>query len=86
MIAASLMGLVMLCYNLLYRPWLASSLFTKREKRTFPIENYFDKLKKTIHKVGSLVYFLIIDNFIFNIEEMECPHPKFQKLMQKCGI
>jgi hypothetical protein len=29
MIAASLMGIVMLSFNLLYRPWLAEGLFRK---------------------------------------------------------
>jgi hypothetical protein len=33
MIAGSFLGIALLCYNLLYRPWLASDLFIKKEKR-----------------------------------------------------
>lgn len=30
MIGGCLLGIVMLCYNLLYRPWLAANLFSKK--------------------------------------------------------
>lgn len=53
------------CYNLFFRPWLAEDLFKKNNKNIIDFPNNFSELKKTINKVGSIFYFLALDNYIY---------------------
>ena len=65
------MGIMMLCYNLLYRPWLAATLFSRKEKRELNMEKQYAKIQQAIFDMGSIIYFIIIDHFIFPVEEIE---------------
>ena len=65
MLIGILMMVKLFCYNLFFRPWLTEDLFKKNNKNLIDFPNKFYLLKKTINKVGSIFYFLAIDNYIY---------------------
>jgi len=48
MVAACFMGIKLLCYNLVYRPWLAETRSTKERIRNLDINENYHKLKRII--------------------------------------
>lgn len=86
MIAGCLMGIIMLCYNLLYRPWLAEGLFWKGEKREFNTQRQYERVKGTIMKAGSVVYFTVLDSFVLTLDPIERDAKEFGQLVKEKRI
>lgn len=58
------LGVKMFCYYILYQPWNLSMA-------TDPVIKNKTKLRETVEKIGSIYYFIILEEFCFKLRELK---------------
>ena len=86
MVAACFMGIKLLCYNLVYRPWLAETNTTRERIKALDITRNYKRIKKLVENIGSILYFLLIDNFVEPVTPVDRTEKDEEYLQKEFGV